>query len=277
MVGLILRYGIEIVNSTISSNKANAGGGLNVSGSLFDAQVGMIVNSTISGNQASTRGGGASLTGQYADTTILNSTITNNSAPSGGGVYARGFSSNLGTTTITSSIIAGNVDNNDAEGNGLISGGNNLIGNGTNAGDFVNLFNGDQVGTADAPIDPQLEKLQDNGGHTNTHALLPESMAINAGSNPEELTSDQRGEGFERILFEAIDVGAFEANSDSIHELPILPPEPIERVVTILEDEDDDDLSANDISLREALVNSNPGDTITFDSRSCLAGQLLLL
>ena len=256
--GGIDAYYIEILNSTISGNKANQGGGLDVGG--FDGGS-TIVNSTISGNAAVTKGGGVFLSNIYGYGTILNTTITDNSASEGGGVYR----SNDRSATVTSSIIAGNVNDSDVGGGGLLSEGNNLIGNGTNAGDFINLIDGDQVGTADNPLDPQLGELQDNGGNTFTHALLPESRAINAGSNPRELTTDQRGEGFERILFGAIDVGAFEANSDSIHELPILPPEPVERIVTVLDDEDDGNLNTNDISLREAIVNSNPGDTITFD------------
>ncbi len=252
---------IKIVNSTISSNRADSGGGFNTGG--FDGGNATIINSTISGNTATTEGGGISLSSQYGTNNIVNSTVTGNSAAIGAGIQTNDYGRIA--VTVTSSIIAGNTDDRDVNGKSIISEGNNLIGNGDGASAFINRFNGDIVGTADDPIDPQLGELQDNGGDTLTHALLPESIAINTGSNPKELTTDQRGAGFERVLFDAPDIGAVEADTDSIYE-PIVPPEPMERTVTTLDDEDDGDLSADDISLREAILISNPGDTIVFDS-----------
>jgi hypothetical protein len=49
----------------------------------------------------------------------------------------------------------------------------NLIGDGTGMTGLVNGVNGNQVGTADHPIDPRLGPLADNGGPILTHALLP--------------------------------------------------------------------------------------------------------
>ncbi|WP_319419914.1 choice-of-anchor Q domain-containing protein [Pleurocapsa sp. FMAR1] len=266
--GIISSSKVEAVDSTISNNRADSGGGINIAG--FDGG-GILIDSTISGNTAKTFGGGILFGSTYGSQSVTNSTITNNSAPEGGGIQQ----GNEGRINITSSIIAGNVDNNDANGAGIISGGNNLIGNGNGAPDFVNLFNDDLVGTANKPIDPQLGELKDNGGATFTHALLPESIAINTGSNPEKLTTDQRGKGFERVLFDATDIGAFEADTDSIYDLPFLPPEPTSRIVTTLNDEDDGDLSADDISLREAILESNSGDSITFDP-SLSGGKITL-
>jgi hypothetical protein len=65
--------------------------------------------------------------------------------------------------------------------------GYNLIGNGT-----ITPKPGDQIGTASSPIDPMLGVLQDNGGPTFTHALLPGSPAIDKGG-ASGLTTDQRG------------------------------------------------------------------------------------
>ena len=54
---------------------------------------------------------------------------------------------------------------------------------------------GDQIDT-----DPLLGPLQDNGGPTFTHALLPGSPAINAGDpNFPPEGYDQRGPGFDRV------------------------------------------------------------------------------
>ncbi len=52
--------------------------------------------------------------------------------------------------------------------------------------------------------------LADNGGATMTHALLPGSPAIDAGSNPDDLANDQRGVKYARVFGAAADCGAFE-------------------------------------------------------------------
>ena len=66
---------------------------------------------------------------------------------------------------------------------------------------------GDQINT-----DPLLGPLQDNGGPTFTHALLPGSPAIDTGdpnfTPPPDF--DQRGPGFPRVVNGRIDIGAFE-------------------------------------------------------------------
>ena len=53
--------------------------------------------------------------------------------------------------------------------------------------------------------------LADNGGPTLTHALLTGSPAIDAGSNPANLATDQRGGTLRsRVSGAAADIGAFE-------------------------------------------------------------------
>jgi hypothetical protein len=66
---------------------------------------------------------------------------------------------------------------------------------------------GDQINT-----DPMLGPLQDNGGPTFTHALLPGSPAIDAGdpSFAPPPSFDQRGPGFDRVSGSRIDIGSFE-------------------------------------------------------------------
>ena len=61
--------------------------------------------------------------------------------------------------------------------------------------------------------DPLLGPLQDNGGPTETHALLPGSPAIDAGDDsivgePLLLTTDQRGQP--RLQGAHVDIGAYE-------------------------------------------------------------------
>jgi hypothetical protein len=86
----------------------------------------------------------------------------------------------------------------------------NLIGDGTGMTGLTNGVNENLVGSAAAPIDPVLGPLQDNGGPTPTHALLPGSPAIDAGDNTGAPMWDQRGPGFPRIIHGVIDIGAFE-------------------------------------------------------------------
>jgi Ca2+-binding RTX toxin-like protein len=219
-----------ISNSVVSGNTANFGGGVSnyqgnvnisastVSGnSATDEGGGVstffgesnIINSTISGNWANKGGGVSNLNGQ---TVILSSTLTNNSAFSGSGVI-----SYYATTVLASSIIAGNNNSSDVAGQFFITAGNNLIGeypSGTlrDRGEVINLVNGengDLVGTTDNPIDPKLGELQDNGGFTPTHALLPGSPAIDAGGDY-GIVGDQRGGNFVRPVGLGNDIGAFE-------------------------------------------------------------------
>jgi len=66
---------------------------------------------------------------------------------------------------------------------------------------------GDQIN-----IDPMLGPLQDNGGPTFTHALLPGSPAIDTGDpnfTPPPFF-DQRGAPFHRVVNGRIDIGSFE-------------------------------------------------------------------
>ncbi|MGD1805262.1 DUF4347 domain-containing protein [Dapis sp. BLCC M126] len=224
----------NINNSTISGNSASYGGGIdNYYGNVS------INSSTISGNSA-TSGGGIE-NNVYSNASISNSTISGNSATSGGGVFNLGTAnisnstitrneaaSNQGSgvlhqpstiindygdsysfnasTTITSSIVSGNVntdvDSVENNNNFFTSGDNNLIG----TGNATDIFNGDNDQTG--VTDPLLADLADNGGSTFTHLPLPNSPVIDAGSNPNSLTTDQRGE--ERLVGEGVDIGAVE-------------------------------------------------------------------
>lgn len=119
-----------------------------------------------------------------------------------------------GNATVTSSIIAGNINGDLA---GVInSSGYNIVGTGA-----ISHINGpgDQTGITN----PMLGPLADNGGPTKTHMPLAGSPVINAGNpafnpaNPDGLSTtddatpyDQRGATFGRIYGGRIDVGAVE-------------------------------------------------------------------
>jgi hypothetical protein len=90
-----------------------------------------------------------------------------------------------------------------------VSQGHNLIGIlGASATGFVAS---DLRGTSDAPLDPLLDPLADNGGWTKTHMLRRGSPAIDAGDSSNSPASDQRG--YVRIIGDAIDIGSVEWKS----------------------------------------------------------------
>ena len=118
-----------------------------------------------------------------------------------------------GSARVRNTIIASNLPladglNPDVAGS-FTSNGYNLIGDSTGSSGFA--ATGDIVGTSDNPIDPRLGSLSANGGPTQTHALLEDSPAIDAG-DPTVLdtdpTTDQRG--FPRVSGARADIGAFE-------------------------------------------------------------------
>jgi predicted outer membrane repeat protein len=183
---------IDILNSTLSGNSSGLRGG------AIHHDVGSldISNSTISGNRANDHGGGIAVEGG-ATLSLGNVTITNNIAnfdnqevQNGGGVH-NDQSNGLTTTTVANSIIAANNANASSAPDvfGVFtSNGFNLVGNTSGSSGFGQP--GDLVGTNGSPLDPRLAPLAANGGLTLTHALLPDSPAIDAGTS--QLTFDQR-------------------------------------------------------------------------------------
>ena len=182
--GIFSDLALTVTHSTISNNSANNdGGGIASFGALT------VTNSTISNNSAGSDGGGISNADRL---TVTNSTISNNSAAGGGGI-----SDSSNRTVLINTIIAGNVPGGDCSG-GVLSLGVNL-----DSDDTCNLSP-----VFDLPgTDPLLGPLQDNGGPTETHALLPGSPAIGVGE-PCSLATDQRGVLREQGV--GCDIGAFE-------------------------------------------------------------------
>src|SRR5262249_30093440 len=109
------------------------------------------------------------------------------------------------------SVIAGNSGGTYPDVDGYFDDqGHNFIGDGT-GGNLVNGSDGDQVGTASAPLDSELGPLQDNGGPTLTQLPLTGSPLIDAGDNTFAPATDQRY--FTRIVNEVIDIGAVETGA----------------------------------------------------------------
>ena len=173
---------------TISGNNASFGGGVRVFGAGTNAT---LTNVTISGNVATNSGGGIS---NNTDLTLTNVTITLNSAVTGAGLDEQ----TGGTRTyISNSIVAGNIGD-DVVSDAFDSQGHNIIGN---AGGSSGWTGTDQLG-----VTPDLGGLQDNGGFTETHALLAGSAGIDEGDDGLAPASDQRGEA--RVG--TSDIGAYE-------------------------------------------------------------------
>jgi CSLREA domain-containing protein len=212
---------VSIKNTTISSNSAASGGGISIL-NQGDMQI-PIVNSTISGNWAYGNGGGVySSTGfsHTGSTGLYNVTITKNEANAdeikADGMAGGVFQGN-GTLYVANSIIAGNylviptagkpiIDPDQCSGT-ISSLGNNFLSD----IDATRCAITGQYEVATVPLGP----LQDNGGSTKTHALLPGNLAIDGGNmtgckdgNGSSIAFDQRGEP--RPNGPYCDAGAFE-------------------------------------------------------------------
>jgi len=202
--GGLLNEGVLVLNRvTVRDNQANSlGGGLFNSGSLT------LNNSTVSGNSTTFDGGG--LNSVNGRVTFNNSTISGNRADGfGGGLYVISGTVNLanvtlafnranadssgggsgggifnysGTVNIKNSLLAGNkrglliLSTDDDCAGTLVSGDYNLIQ--TLAGC---VFQGDAT-HHQTGVSPLLGPLQDNGGLTQTHALLAGSPALDRGA-----------------------------------------------------------------------------------------------
>jgi hypothetical protein len=193
---------LNVMNSTISGNSANAGfgGGIMNLGLGFVATL-TVSNSTITANAARDQAGGGGIDNQsdgQALATVASTTLSDNSGYAG--------IINDGELTIGNTILkAGARPTIIKVGFGkTTSAGYNLSSD--NADGLLN-GPGDQINT-----DPLLGQLQDNGGPTFTYALLPSSPATDAGDpnfTPPPFY-DQRGPGFDRVVNGRIDKGSFE-------------------------------------------------------------------
>ncbi len=199
--------GGAITNSTFSGNHAYQGGGIFVGGTSTTNTT-TISNCTFYGNISSWQGGAIYVIGSGA-TTVTNCTIAGNTAVIGGGIAAYG-----GTLNVSNTICAGNTSPSGPDvfiaaspfTPQVTSLGNNLIGKTDGSSGWIGT---DLTGSIASPINPLLDPngLANNGGPTQTIALLPGSPAINAGTSSGAPSADQRGSG--RV--NQVDIGAFES------------------------------------------------------------------
>jgi len=203
---------ISIRDSSFRDNQATGYGGL----ALFDHQTGAgliqvggeIISSTFDGNLARTGLGGAMNLQGSAPLLLQNLTIANNRADCDV-CFAGGIANPMNAPiTLRNSIFfnntGGNAFNPWAMLNPVASGGSNLQWPQERPGSF---------GQMELPVSPGsqfadalLAAISDNGGPTQTSALMPGSPAIDTGSATGAPSTDQRG----LPRFGAVDIGAFE-------------------------------------------------------------------
>ena len=223
---------LTLVASTVSFNAAMTGGGIYSEGSLtverstimandvtgatprggglaIDDGDATLVDTTVSGNFSDATGGGL---WTAANVELRNVTIAGNEAdelvPSGGGGIQQAFDEPGSDRTVAfNTLVADNI-------------GGNCLGTSDAPGQIHARYSmADDLlcnvpqdpGSHNTPVDPEdvaLSGLQDNGGPTDTRALLSGSLAIDAGEDVNCESVDQRGLGRPRGA--ACDIGAYE-------------------------------------------------------------------
>ncbi len=207
--GLFTFGTVTLTNCTLSNNNAARFGG----GLFVGSATATVSNSTLALNIAGLSGGAIEAIGSV---TVTGSTLSGNQASpngqgGGGGAidnYGGGFIVTVGNTIIAGNSCAFGPDFS----NGVDTLGKNLISNTDGSHGWIAS---DLTGTSAHPRNPLLGPLANNGGPTQTMALLPGSQAIDAGDNtlvPADITTDQRGFG-PRIVNGTVDIGAYEVGA----------------------------------------------------------------
>ena len=193
---------LTILDSRISSNSADRfGGGIYNDGTLS------VINSTLSGNSAA-NGGGIS---NYGTLSILNSTLSGNPANYGGGIY------NDGTLSVINSTLSGNSAQDDGGGiynYGTLSVLNSTLSGNSAQGDGGGIFN-DSGGTLSV-LNSTLSSnsASDGGGIDNfqgTLSLANSIVAANAAVNGDaningSITTNEGGNVFGSNIGSANDI-----------------------------------------------------------------------
>ncbi len=211
---------VTITNSTLSGNSSSGldGGGIENGGTLT------VTNTTLSGNSALSQGGGIN---NESTLTVTNSTLSGNSAGFGGGIrnngtlivnsstladnsaFSGGGIQNDATLTVKGTLVVSNPGGN-CGGGAVTSAGYNLSDDAACMRDFTQPTD---INSTPAQLDPK--GLQNNGGPTQTIALLSTSPAVDAipvaactDTNGTAIAADQRG--VTRPQGSGCDIGAFE-------------------------------------------------------------------
>ena len=213
---------------TVSGNRATTSGAsaASLGGGITNGSVMLLENSAVFENTSGELGGGI-YSSTTANSTIRSTTLSGNTAPTGGGLDAAGptalinvtlvantasisgagLSSSFarGVVTISNSLLSGNLRAGTVENCATISGGT-ITSGGYNLSDDASCTS--LTGPSNRNNTPAgiSASLADNGGPTRSHALQPGSAAINAGNAATCPITDQRG--FTRVG--VCDIGAIE-------------------------------------------------------------------
>ncbi len=155
---------------------------------MLDGATAFLRQATLADNSAAN--GGAIALENSATATILQSTIVENEASANGG----GLKISSSYVLMHNTLVADNAATTaypDVDGTLLAESSYNLISDGTGMSGISDGSQGNQVGTAQSPIDALLGTLGDHGGPVQTVPLRVESPALDAGS--EELAVTRLG------------------------------------------------------------------------------------
>jgi hypothetical protein len=180
-----------LTNVTFSNNATEVGGGGIMNWNNSNPS---LTNVTFHGNIATSNdwgsmGGG--IANYLSNPNLLNVTFSGNTADYGGGIY----NDYGGNVTVLNGIFEGNSGGEIFS----VSGAANIT---------YSIVQGGHPGTGNLDADPLLGPLQNNGGFTQTMALLPGSPAIDAGDDANCPATDQRG--VTRPQGSRCDIGAYE-------------------------------------------------------------------
>lgn len=232
---------VHLADAALLNNRGGRGGAVQNEGTMTISRV------LMAGNTANLYGGAIAAT-STSNTRITNSTLTLNSAETGGAVYSEAafLAVNCTITHNAAEISASGIRSGSANevallntivgsdtsfpvismSGSFLSHGNNIVTDARSSTGFANGVNNDRVSDNNV-INPLLGPLADNGGQTETRALMGASPAINAGNScvvrsqcpmfPPQMQTfmfwDQRVGHSRGGFLDAIDVGAVEAGS----------------------------------------------------------------
>ena len=206
---------IALTDSAVTGNTGHFQGG----GILANNCQLTLINTTVSGNASEVSSGGGVYVEDGTSAQVVNSTISGNAAQESGGILVyKDTTLTLANTLISANTVNANYLNTaDLQAYGV---GNTISASYCLMGSALNgPFAGNHNVFSDAPL---LGPLQNNGGPTQTMALLSGSPAIDAGSNAlakngtTALVYDQRAPLFPRIFNAKADIGAFEFQGERI-------------------------------------------------------------
>jgi Bacterial Ig-like domain (group 3)/Right handed beta helix region len=199
-----------LTGCTLEGNTSTGAG----SGIAISNGTATLIDDTIANNVATNSGPGAGVYNS-GTATLVACTISGNTAGGDGAGICEGFGSSQ--LTLDDTIVVENMSTQTGkalysdifnDGGAIISGACNLIGPGGSGG-LVNDESGNIILGADVGLN--LAPLAENGGPTETIALLKGCPAIENGEPIIGLTSDQRGDPLDSPY---PDIGAYQTNTD---------------------------------------------------------------